>query len=92
MKVAGVLDKKCEGQSMGELRAYKNFTCRLEIALNMLRLFSQSMLLRASSGEGKKSIESSKGIELFQNDSIKHLAGCNCAVCVLTFLNFMQIF
>lgn len=80
MKVEGVLDKKCEGQSMGELRTYKKITCRLEIALNMLRLFSQSMLLRASSGEGKKSIKCSKVIELFQNDSIKHLAVCNCAI------------
>lgn len=62
MKVEGVLDKKCEGQSMGELRTYKKFTCRLEIALNMLRLFSQSMLLRASSGEGKKTINSNKVI------------------------------
>lgn len=43
---------------MGELRTYNKFTCRLEIALNMLRLFSQSMVLRASSGEGEKSIKS----------------------------------
>lgn len=45
----------------------KKFTCRWEIALNMMRLFSQSMVLRASSAEGMKPIESSKVILLFQN-------------------------
>lgn len=77
MKVGGVLDKNVKNIEHG---IAKKFTCRLEIALNMMRLFSQSMLLRASSGEGMKSIESSKVILLFQNDSIKHLAGCNGAI------------